>query len=615
MKRLIVFTGLIALAFTCVADSRVGNLRCEYLDDPLGIDMTEPSLSWELQSDVRGQRQTAYRVLVASSKERLDQDQGDIWDSGKIDSDQSTGLIYAGADLKSGDVCFWKVKVWDDAGNPSAWSETAHWSMGLLQPDDWQAQWIGLDSHPIDQDPAMDPDRKTKDRKHETEEDWHAYITAEIAECELPARYVRREFELPKQVKRATAYVSGLGFYELFVNGQEVEDQRMEPGLTLYNKRILYVTHDLTEELQQGRNALGVILGNGRFWSPRRFTPAKYYHGGTPRLLFQMHIEYADGTEERLLSDRSWQITDQGPIRLNNEYDGERYDARMELSGWSAVGYDAAEWQSADVLPAPGGRMQAQMIEPMCVVEELKPISVTPYADGYIVDMGQSFYGNTRIRVRGPAGTEIRLTSAYSLNEDGSLRVRDNREALCTDSYILKGEGQESWAPRFKGQGFRRVWVQGWPGVPTVDNFVGEVFSMDLPESGRFACSDPLINQIYSNCRWTQRMYLRSVPMDPDRDERQGWTGDQNQNVLSYSYSWQIFPFFRKLDQNVFQWTVVVPPNSWGTAYVPTSDSALVTESGKPAMVSDSVRFLRMEAGYALYSLGAGTYRFQAKMK
>ena len=569
MKRCrILLTAVVAAFITCGCSQgvkSVGKLRCEYLDNPLGIDMLTPRLSWKMASDKRGQKQTAYRILVASSQDQLQQNAGDLWDSGKVISDQSHLIAYAGKPLHSTMPYFWKVMVWDQDGKPGGWSVPAHWSMGLLDEKDpsssaqsrdfgaagWDAKWIGLDSHPIDKVPAMDPKRKTESPKTLGEEDWHTYIKAEIKECELPARYVRREFELPKKVKRATAYVSGLGFYDLFVNGREVEDERMQPGLTLYNKRILYVTHDLTKELQQGRNALGVILGNGRFWSPRRFTPAKYYHGGTPRLLFQMHIEYADGTQEKLLSDASWQITDQGPIRLNNEYDGESYDARMEMDGWATPGFDASAWRPADLMSAPGGRMQAQMIEPMRVVQEIKPVSVELVEGGYIVDMGQSFYGNVRIKVRGPAGTEIQVTGAYSQNEDGSLRVRDNREALCTDHYILKGNGEEIWAPRFKGQGFRRVWVQGWPGVPTVDNFVGQVLSMDLPESGKFSCSDPLINQIYSNNRWTQRMYLRSVPMDPDRDERQGWTGDQNQNVLSYSYSWNIYPFFRKWIEDI----------------------------------------------------------------
>jgi alpha-L-rhamnosidase len=560
----------ISRAETSTPDARLGaapvvkNLRCEYLKNPLGIDVVNPRLSWMMESGERGQKQTAYQILVASTPEILAKDQGDLWDSGKVASDQSHVIPYAGKPMQSEMPCFWKVMVWDREGTASPWSEAAMWSMGLLEPEAWQAKWIGLDSHPVDKDADSGEKRKTRSPKEMSKEEWHEYITAEIKECELPARYVRREFEIRGKVKRATAYVSGLGFYDLFVNGREVEDECMQPGLTLYDKRVFYVTHDLTSDLQQGRNAIGVILGNGRFWSPRRFTPAEYYHGGTPRLLFQMHIEYEDGTREKVLSDASWQVTDKGPIRLNNEYDGESYDARMEMDGWSTPGFllraesgatagqvNASAWQPADLMSAPGGRMQAQMIEPMRVVQEIKPVSVKPVKDGYIVDMGQSFYGNVRIKVKGPAGTRIHMTSAYSLDEDGSLRVRDNREAICTDTYVLKGQGEETWAPRFKGQGFGRVWVRGWPGLPTVDNFVGQVISMDLPESGTFSCSDSLINRIYLNNRWTQRMYLRSVPMDPDRDERQGWTGDQNQNVLSYSYSWDIFPFFRKWIEDI----------------------------------------------------------------
>lgn len=546
--------------------------------------------------------QTAYRILVASSAEKLKQNTGDLWDSGKVDSGQSHLIPYAGKELKSEMPCFWKVMIWDNEGEPSAWSAPAMWSMGLLDEKEWQAKWIGCSNQP----PALEVEpgtkRPTRSIKDMPADEWHAYITAEQAECELPARYVRREFEISKEVARATAYLSGLGFYELFVNGREVEKEHMQPGLTLYSKRIFYVTHDLTKDLKPGKNALGVILGNGRFWAPRRVTPAEYYHGGPPRLLLQMHIEYKDGSKEKLLSDASWRITDQGPIRLNNEYDGESHDARMELGDWSAPGFDDSVWQQAELLSAPGGRLQAQMIEPMRVVQEITPVSVDPVDGGYIVDMGQTFYGNVRIKVQGPAGTEVRLRSAYSLNEDGSLRMRDNREALCTDVYVLNGKGEEVWAPRFKGQGFRRVWVQGWPGVPTVDNFVGQVLSMDLPESGTFSCSDPLLNQIYRNCRQTQRMYLRSVPMDPDRDERQGWTGDQNQNALSYSYSWKVFPFFRKwiedirLDQMQNGLLPAVSPTFWkfypfghiwpsGITLIP---EILRTQYGDDSVISDS---------------------------
>jgi alpha-L-rhamnosidase len=532
------------------------NLRCEYLVDPLGIDALSPRLSWISESDQRDQKQIAYRLIVASSREALDKNVGDLWDTGKVASDQSIQVKYGGKALESRMQCFWKVQVWDKDGRVSAWSKTAIWSMGLLDDRDWQAKWIGLDSNPSgshDERPALDDEEAEEARGRE-----------------LPARYVRREFEIGKKVKRATAYVCGLGFFDLFINGREVENDLMQPGLTRYDRRILYVTHDLTQYLKQGHNAVGLILGNGRFHAPRLTKPAPYVDFGFPRMLFQMHIEYDDGSEETVVSDSSWNISDQGPIRTNNEYDGEIYDARMEVDGWSKPGFNDSVWITADLVLAPGGRLEAQMIEPMRVVQEIKPVSVKPLdKGGYIVDMGQVFYGNVRIKVSGPAGTKISLISAYSLDEDGSLRDRDNRAAKCTDSYTLSGQGEEIWSPRFKGQGFRRVWVTGWPGKPTVDNFTGQVISMDVPEAGNFSCSDILVNQIYSNIRATQRMYLRTVPMDPDRDERQGWIGDQNHNILSYSYSWNIYPFFSKwlgdlrLDQRANGHLPVVTPSFW----------------------------------------------------
>jgi len=534
----------------------ITGLTCEYLTNPLGIDETKPRLSWKLESDKRGQKETAYHILVASSQEKLAKDEGDFWDTGKIESNQSMHIDYDGKQLQSRMECFWKVRVWDKDGKLSAWSEPAYWSMGLLEKEDWQAKWIGLDSNPSashDEQPALDDEEAEEARSRE-----------------LPARYVRREFEIGKKVKRATAYVCGLGFFDLFINGGEVENDVMQPGLTRYDRRILYVTHDLTQHLKQGHNAVGLILGNGRFHAPRLTKPAPYVDFGFPRMLFQMHIEYDDGSEETVVSDSSWKITDQGPIRTNNEYDGEIYDARMEMDGWSTPDFNDSVWISADLVLAPGGRLEAQMIEPMRVVQEIKPVSVKPLdKGGYLVDMGQVFYGNVRIKVSGPAGMKISLTSAYSLDEDGSLRDRDNRAAKCTDSYILRGQSEEIWSPRFKGQGFRRVWVNAWPGKPTVDNFTGQVISMDVPEVGNFSCSDTLVNQIYSNIRATQRMYLRTVPMDPDRDERQGWIGDQNQNILSYSYSWNIYPFFSKwlgdlrLDQRANGHLPEVTPSFW----------------------------------------------------
>ena len=489
-------------------------LRCEYLKDPLGIDVARPRLSWVLNSSERAQCQTSYQILVARSENALGENHGDLWNSGKVESDASIQVVYRGTTLKSGMQCFWQVRVWDKDGEVSAWSPRAYWSMGLLNSSDWQATWIGLESDL----PQTDHSR-------------------------LPARMGRREFEVSGKVARATAYVCGLGLFELYLNGDKVGDHLKDPGLTTYNKRCLYVTFDVTDRLNQGANAIGVILGNGRFFAPR---PNHDRDFGLPRLLLQMEIEYEDGTRTQVVSDLDWQMTDEGPIRANNEFDGEEYDARMEQNGWDRTEFDDATWAQAQMFEAPGGEMEAQKIEPIRVTETIRPIEITnPQPDMYIVNMGQSFYGITRLTVSGPAGTRVEMRSAYSLRPDGTLKTEDNRSAQCRDVYILKGEGEETWSPRFKGQGLRRVEVTGFPGVPTLDNFEGLVTHTDMESVGSFSCSNDLTNKLYHAVRWSERSYAQSVPMDADRDERCGWTGDSAKPEMT-PYSWGSAPFYSK---------------------------------------------------------------------
>ena len=499
--------GLLAIT-ACAAESspvKLADLRCEYLKDPLGIDSPNPRLSWVITSDQRSEKQSAYQVLVASSEDALTKDAGDFWDSGKVASDQSILVPYAGKELGSRMVCFWKVRVWDGRGQASPWSKSASWSMGLLNPEDWKAQWIG---HPID--PALADAGKDK-------------VTGKAKERPpIPAYYLRKEFTLPGGIRRATAWVCGLGFFELQVNGRKIGDHLMDPALSLYPKRAFYVTFDVTKELASGPNALGVTLGSGRFYFMRRTF-------GFPRLLMQLEVEHKDGTVTRVVSDGSWSCTDQGPIRSNQEYDGETYDARMEMPGWDRPGFTGSGWIQAEVQqPFPKSQMQAQMIEPMRITERLKPISVTPSPNpgAWLVDFGQNFYGNVKLRVSGKAGDQVSMTAAYSLDKSGKLFTAPNRRAKCTDIYTLKGGGVEEWHPVFVGRGFRRIEVKGFPGTPDASNFEGLAIHSDLESRGGFECSDPLINKLHSNYLWTARSYLRSVPMDPDRDERQGWTGE-----------------------------------------------------------------------------------------
>ena len=486
----------------------VSHLRCENLIAPLGIDVSKPRLSWILDSDHPNEKQTAYEIVV-----------DDQWDSGRIDSDQSIDVEYGGKGLAPATRYAWRVRVWDAEGIPSAWSKPATFSTALKQ---WSARWIGRDE--------SGGNRESR---------------------RLPARYLRREFAVTKKVTRATAYICGLGFFDLFLNGAKVSQDVMDPALSDYAKADYFVTFDVTDRLRHGANAIGVILGNGRFYAPRRETPqtppaltATY---GYPKLLLQLEIEYEDGSTTRVISDESWRLTTEGPIRADNEYDGEEYDARMEMPNWNQAGFDDSKWKQAHVVAAPGGELKAQMIEPMQVTQVIDPVAITnPLPGTYIVDMGQNFYGTVRMKASGPSGTQVRMTSAYSLNPDGTLKTADNRSARSTDIYTFKGQGLEEWNPRFRGQGFRRVQVTGFPGTPSVDDFDGLVIQTAAEPAGEFQSSNDLVNRIHRAVWWTMRMFPRSAPLDPDRDERQAWTGDPAKDAESEAYNFNVEPFYSK---------------------------------------------------------------------
>jgi alpha-L-rhamnosidase len=549
--------GALLTCITTAFSADLTHLRCEYRDNPLGIDTPKPRLSWVIgnskfkiqnsTSDSRGQRQTAYQVLVASTPELLAKDQGDLWDSKKVVSDQSIHVEYAGRPLDPRMLCHWKLRVWLNDGKVSEWSQPAVWSMGLLTPADWQAKWIGLDL----KDASVDPQDAEKRR--------------------LPARYLRREFVAGKKVRRAMAYVCGLGCFDLRINGRKVGDHVMDPVLTEYHKRASYVAFDVTQSIGMGNNAIGVILGNGRFFAPRLTNPAPYKDYGAPRLIAQIEVEYDDGTSARWLSDGQWRATSDGPIVANNEYDGEEYDARKEMPGWDASGFDDSKWREVAVVDGPKGMLVAQVMEPNRVVEVLKPVSLAEPKPGvWIVDFGQAFYGQVRIKVSGQAGTTVRMTAAYSLMSDGTLKTADNRNAICTDVYILRGQGEEMWCPSLKGQGLRRIQVTGWPGKPTAEQFEGRVVSTDMAKVGGFACSNPLINRIHRNIFWGARMYKRhGVPLDPDRDERQGWLGDPAKDAESDAFNFDVAAFYSKwlgdirLDQRADGSIGDISPNFW----------------------------------------------------
>ena len=499
---IVAFFAFLFLAGSVYAAIGITELRTEQLRNPLGIDVRQPRLGWRIESDEQNVMQTAYHILVASSADLLAQEKGDIWDSGKIESDASQWIAYQGKPLKRNARYYWKVKVYTNRGEAD-WSAPAFWSMGLLNEADWQGQWIGLD--------------RTTPGDSETQ--W----------SRLAARYLRKEFALSKEVKRATVHIAGMGLYELFINGQRIGDQVLAPAPTDYRKTILYNTYDVTPQLRK-ENAIGVTLGNGRFYTMRQnYKPYKIPTFGYPKLRLNLIVEYMDGSKETIATNTSWKLTTEGAIRSNNEYDGEEYDARKELGNWTQSGYDDKSWIAAQRVSIPSGTLRAQIMPGMKVMDTLKPVSIQKLGDKYILDFGQNMAGWMRFRIKGQAGDSIRLRFAETLQANGELYTRNLRDARSTDTYIVSGREVKdtTWAPRFVYHGFRYVEVSNYPDAQLGD-FVAEVVEDEMTHTGSFSCSDETLNKIVRNAFWGIRSNYKGMPVDcPQRNERQPWLGDR----------------------------------------------------------------------------------------
>ena len=369
-----------------------------------------------------------------------------------------------------------------------------------------------------------------------------------VEERALPARVLRKEFAVSRKPERATAYVSGLGLFELYVNGSKIGDQVLAPGLTDYDKHVQYVTFDVTRQLTMGRNAIGLMLGNGRYHGPRGGAPLGTRNFGDPKAIVQVNVEYADGSRGQVVSDESWTLATNGPIRANNEYDGEDYDARMELKDWSRPGFNDSGWRAAKLVRAPSGELVAEMAEPLRVVETLHPVNVRQLRPGvFIVDMGQNMVGWCRLRVSGASGNTVTLRHAETLQENGELYVENLRSAQATDTYTLKGGGAEVWEPHFTYHGFRYVEVTGYPGELQAANIEGLVVQDAMTQVADFTTSNELINHLHKNIFWGVRGNYRSIPTDcPQRDERQGWMGDRSTVSRSESYLFDVAAFYNK---------------------------------------------------------------------
>ena len=481
-------------------------LRCEYKTDPLGIDTPAPRLSWVLESPERNAVQSAYQIVT------------DLWDSGKVQSAQSVHVPYAGPELTSGQRVSWKVRVWDEQGQPSQWSEPAIWQMGLLSPMDWTAEWISL--------PAMRP----------------------LTDLNPPA-YLRRVFQVTNPLARATVFATARGVYTLHLNGQRVSADHFAPGWTDYNQRIQYQTYDVTALIQNGDNAVGAVLGDGWYCGYVGFDRKRDHYGHRPQLLAQIALEYADGSRETLGTGSDWRGAT-GPILFSDLLMGETYDARLEMPGWATARFDDTRWKPITVEAAhdPAILRAAQIDPSVRLTQELMPVKITqPIPGTSLFDLGQNMVGWARLQAQGPAGTIVRLRFGEMLTPEGTLYTDNLRGAKATDTYILKGAGVETYEPHFTFHGFRYVEVTGFPGEPNAETITGCVLHSQMPRTGTFECSDPMVNQLVQNIDWGQRGNFLSIPTDcPQRDERLGWMGDAQIFVRTAAGNRDVAAFFEK---------------------------------------------------------------------
>lgn len=511
MKLFLLSTLLFITTFCHIATDKAqfASLTVEMRDNPEGVSVAKPRFSWRFTSPEKDVMQTAYRIEVAASEKNLRRGKDLLWDSGRTESDQSLFIPYDGASLRSGEKYYWRVTVWTNQGEKFE-SDIRHWSMALLDDSDWKAKWIGIN----------------------TGEDFKIVDNRTV----LPARYFRKEFDAAGKPVRVMLYVSGIGSSVCYINGERVGDDVFGPLPTWYDASVPYLTYDVTPLVKKGVNTIGVALGNGRFQTMREQGMAGF---GFPRLALQLVAEYKDGSREIVVTDGTWKVTNKGPITENNEFDGEKYDARLELGAWTSNGYDASAWRDAELMDAPRGKLTAQLAPGMKVMEEIKPVSVKQAGEGrYIVDMGQNMVGLQHVKLLGKAGVPVTMRFAEVLKQNGTELYLDNmRSAVVTDVYTPAVDGEFEWEPLFVYHGFQFIEISGLDYEPSVEDFTGKVVYDQMATTGSFETSDSMINRIHENAYWGIRGNYRGMPTDcPQRDERLGWLGDRTTGAHGESF-------------------------------------------------------------------------------
>ncbi len=488
----------------------VKHLLCENLANPIGLDTQYPRFTWQLEADRRNVLQTAYEIRVSKDMTMKTA----VWATGKVVSDQSVLVSYAGSPLESNQRYYWQVRVWDNDGNASAWSTPAFWQAAFLSASDWKAKWIKAG---FDEDTTL-----------------------------RPSPLFRRNFNLKKQVRSATAYITAQGLYEGFLNGKRIGDLYLTPFWTSYQKRLQYQVFDVTPLLKQGDNTIGAMLGSGWFRGTLAWEGNKNLYGKDLALLFQMEITYTDGTKETIISDENWK-SNTGHILYSEIYNGETIDARKEEKGWSTSTYNDAKW--AGVRPTDyKGTLLATYNEPVRKQEVFKPIKIfkTPKGE-QVIDFGQNMVGLVQVKVKGKAGDKITILHAEVLEKAGNFYTENLRTAKQKNEYILKGGEEESFEPHFTFQGFRYIKIEGFPTDIKAENFTAVALYSDMKKTGAFTSSHALLNQLQHNIQWGQNGNFVDVPTDcPQRDERLGWTGDAQAFARTATFNRQSHNFFAK---------------------------------------------------------------------
>jgi len=495
----------------------VSRLRVEYVYNPIGMDVQSPRLSWEIQSSRRGTRQKAYQVIVAETVEGLLEGTSVLWDTGRVESSESLNCIYQGQKLQARQRYYWKVRIWDETGGVTEWSENVFWEMGLLTSEDWKAKWIEPEQRPA-----------TKDEKRKFFEVFEGNREAEKDYSRLnPCPLLRKEFAAARNIVKARIYATAHGVYSLWLNGNKVGDRELAPEITSYPKYLQYQTYDVTTMLTDGNNVLGVVLADGWYAGRIGLTGDSCQYGDKLALLLQMEIDYADGHKEVILSDKSF-LSTTGPWVYSDLFIGERYDARLEKTGWHCAGEAQGTWSLVHEASYGYDHLVAQYGEPVKAMEAIKAVHLitTPRGET-VVDFGQVLVGRVRMTVAGTAGTEVVLEHGEVLDEYGNFMMNiKGRSKEQKDYYILKGTGQEVYEPQFTFHGFRYVKVTGYPGSVTTEAFTAIVLYSGMDVTGEFECSDSRINRLQQNILWSQKGNMLSIPTDCPQRERSGFTGD-----------------------------------------------------------------------------------------